>query len=78
MVKSAFIMLLFFFFILLECLAPTAEEGYTIGTPTGFTIGSTAVVSCAAGYTGTPQDINCEENGGAYSWTAQLGCIRGK
>ena len=76
MVKSAFIILLFL--ILVGCLSPTAEAGYTIGTPTGLTVGSTAVVSCASGYTGTPQAITCVDDGDTNSWTAQSGCNSGR
>ena len=76
MVKSAFNILLLFF--LLECLAPIAGAGYTIGTPTGLTVGSTADVSCATGYTGTPPAITCVDDGDTNIWTDQSGCNRGK
>ena len=63
---------------LLGCLAPIAGAGYTIGTLTGLTIGSTADVSCATGYTGTPLAIACVDDGDTNSWTSQSGCNKGK
>jgi len=56
---------------LADCGIPSESDGYTIGSGSSTVYQSTYSISCASGFSGTPEAISCQASG---SWSSPFGC----